>query len=139
MHERLRYWVTPPSRLAVIIPIAYMSIIYFLSSLPGDPSSGHGKVIVSWIPDSLQNMLHIPLFGGLAWLWQWSLLAWKRNAQEVTLIAACITILYGGFDEWHQLTVPGRYATVSDFVLNIIGVITALWFYARVARAADAY
>jgi hypothetical protein len=103
-------------------PLMYMSLIWVLSSIPG------GSVHVSgaeWLTDpTIQNFLHIPLFGGLAYVWLKSLL--KLQTSTPLLLAAAIAVAYGIIDEWHQSFVPGRYASAVDVALDSVGIALAL-------------
>lgn len=48
--------------------------------------------------------------------------------------AALIAILYGASDEWHQTFVPGRLATIADWVADLLGSIAgvlSVYFYNR--------
>ena len=55
------FWLT--------LSLGYMAGIYWLSSLPGDDPGQAGLAgIIAWTPPALQNLLHVPLFGLLAWL-----------------------------------------------------------------------
>ncbi|PCI70473.1 MAG: hypothetical protein COB26_02990 [Piscirickettsiaceae bacterium] len=114
--------------LRFILPIAYMIGIYLLSSIPGDatnPSSA--SIILSLIPSSLQNLLHIPLFAGLFLSFQWAF-SRKLITQRLTpkiIVFTCI--IFAAFDEFHQMAVPGRFASASDFFLDTVGVITGLF------------
>ncbi len=116
------------------LPLAYMVGIFWLSSIPGEPSPQKPDmfVVFAWVPPALQNLLHIPLFGGLAWLWRWALEAWTTRA--VGIIAGLLTAGYAVVDELHQALVPGRYSSLSDMSLNIIGAAIGLWVYQRSAR-----
>ena len=50
-------------------------------------------------------------------------------------IAALLSILYGASDEWHQTFVPGRFATIADWVADVLGSIAGAFgvylYYAR--------
>jgi VanZ family protein len=116
---------------ALVSPLLFMTIIFVLSSIPGRPENGSLKFIVD-IDPQLQNFLHIPLFGMLQILWLKALatmgmLGWKN-------VATClvISLIYGVSDEFHQMFVPGRYASLTDLLLNLTGVIFGtfvfLWF-----------
>lgn len=104
------------------IPLVYMAVIWGLSSIPG------GSVHISsaeWLTDpTFQNFLHIPLFGGLAYVWVVTLL--KLRMSKPLLLAAVITVAYGVIDEWHQFYVPGRYASAVDVGIDSVGVALAL-------------
>jgi VanZ family protein len=47
-------------------------------------------------------------------------------SQLVWSIAALISILYGASDEWHQTFVPGRFATLADWVADVLGAIAGV-------------
>ncbi len=85
--------------------------------------------MVTWVPPALQNLLHVPLFAGLAWLWCWALEAWPARAPGV--IAGLVTAAYGVVDELHQAFVPGRYGSLTDMSLNIVGAAVGIWVYRR--------
>ena len=112
------------------LSVCYTAGIYWLSSIPGniDPEEAGIYWIISWTPATLQNLLHIPLFGILAWLWYRTLDVWNMQhgaALTSTFIAGAA---FGIVDEWHQLHVPGRYASFTDIALNCAGIILALWW-----------
>jgi uncharacterized membrane protein YeaQ/YmgE (transglycosylase-associated protein family) len=111
-----------------------MAGIFWLSSIPGEPSPQDTGIYVvfTWVPPALQNLLHIPVFGALAWLWRWALDAWTTRAPGI--IAGLLTAGYGIVDELHQALVPGRYGSLGDMGLNIIGAAIGLWLYQRWAR-----
>ena len=103
--------------------------IFWLSSIPGDtePQSGSGQGVIAWVPPALQNLLHVPMFGLLAWLWHWALRAWISRSELLTAAALGLAGGYGVLDELHQLEVAGRYASLTDLSLNLAGVGIALW------------
>jgi len=97
-----------------------MAGIHLLSSVPGNivPEDSTTALLFILAPPALQNLLHIPLFAGLAWLWRSSLRAWMGGAWRLTWCALLLTIGYGIFDEWYQMTVPGRYASLTDVLFD---------------------
>ena len=115
------FWLT--------LSLGYMAGIYWLSSIPGevDPESPLLSGIISWTPPAVQNLLHIPLFGILAWLWYRTFDAWNMPHGLALIIAFLLAAGFGVFDEWHQLHVPGRYASLTDIALNTIGILLMLW------------
>ena len=119
-----------------LLALAYMAAIYWLSSLPGDvdPELDSLAGIIAWTPPALQNLLHIPMFGLLAWLWHRTLSSWRMRDGPALATAFLLAAGFGVFDEWHQLQVPGRYASFTDITLNLAGVVLALWWVERTAR-----
>jgi VanZ family protein len=77
------------------------------------------------------------LFGVLTWLWWRSLQEWIIKPRLALLIAFLLTTGYGILDEWHQLHVPGRYASFTDILLNTTGALASLWlirYYSRTVQ-----
>ena len=124
------------SLLYLLLTISYMAGIYWLSSIPGevDPESPLLSGIIAWTPPAVQNLLHVPLFGILAWLWYRTLDAWNMRHGLALTTAFLLAAGFGVFDEWHQLHVPGRYASFTDIALDCAGVLLALWWVHRRTR-----
>jgi VanZ family protein len=120
---------------SVLWPVLYMLAIFGLSSVPGviPEDAAAPYQIFNWVPPALQNLLHIPVYAGLAFLWRWYL-AVPLRALAATLMALLITISYGVFDEWYQLFVPGRYASLTDVLFNSIGAGLGVLAYSWINR-----
>jgi hypothetical protein len=116
---------------------AYMSGIYWLSSIPGeaDPQNPLLSGIMLWSPPAVQNLAHIPVFGLLALLWYRSLNAWIVKGRRLSGSALLLASGFGIFDEWHQLHVPGRYASFTDISLNVLSAAIAIWLLSRPAHS----
>ena len=125
------------SIMNLLLTLGYMAGIYFLSSIPGeaDPQNALLSSIILWTPPALQNLVHIPLFGILAWLWCRTLGAWIKNSRLLFMLAFMLTTGFGILDEWHQLYVPGRYASITDTALNALGAAIAVWLLSRAQAA----
>jgi VanZ family protein len=110
-----------------------MAGIYWLSSIPGeaDPENVLLSGIILWTPPAIQNLAHIPLFAVLAWLWYRSLGAWIKNDRLLFSAAFLLATGFGILDEWHQLYVPGRYASLTDIALNTLGAAFTVWLISR--------
>lgn len=115
------------AKWTVILPIVYMGFIFILSSilLQENNQAGH-----SLIRQMMQNLLHIPLFGLLAFLWMKAFENCKFRLKRAFIYSIIITSCYAAFDELHQFFITGRYATFVDFLLNIIGCVGGLVVYA---------
>jgi len=122
--------------LQLVLTVSYTAGIYWLSSIAGkiDPESPLLSGVIAWTPPVLQNLLHIPLFGILAWLWYNTLNAWNIHHGPALTASFMLAAGFGVFDEWHQLHVPGRYASFTDIALNCTGVLLALWWVHRRTR-----
>lgn len=119
------------------LALAWMTMIFGLSSIPGTirPDDDHLYSVFVWLPPDLQNLLHVPVFGMLAWLWQRTF--WQRLARplDTDALAIALTVGYGFLDEWHQSHVPGRYASLTDVALDgagaLLGVLIGRQLYKR--------
>jgi len=127
-----RYARMTPSKLHVGLPLLIMGAFYWLSSLPGTPMPDDPALygLFYWVPPSAQNALHVPAYAALAWSWCWALGAWLPVPVARAFAACSIASAYGVFDEWHQSFVPGRYASLTDVILNVAGAVLGIWLAA---------
>ncbi len=118
-----------------MLPLAYMGVIYGLSSIPGTVELNGLTGLVFWVPPQIQNFLHIPLYAGLTLLWLWTLSRWASRQLVVFSAAFSLAVIYGALDEFHQLHVPGRFASLVDIALNALGAGLAIaWAIVRATR-----
>ncbi len=110
------------SHWRLLLPLAYTVGLFLLSSVPGDAETPAG-MIFQWITPQWQNLLHIPLYGGLAASWLWGLAPFSLSPNTRLLTALLLTLAWAVVDESYQSTVPGRYGSVTDLALNAIGAI----------------
>ena len=108
----LRYW-TPP--------FLYMVLIFVVSSLEQPPLP---MPEFEWLTiDKLYHFIEYAILGGLV---ARALVEARPSVVPSRLVwhvAAVFSILYGASDEWHQTFVPGRFATVADWVADVLGAI----------------
>ena len=116
-----------------LYPIAYMGMIYILSSIPGAPvaSENSTAMFLSWLPPDIQNLLHVPLYAGLAFLWCKALRVSRTPVRLISITALLLTAGYGLLDEWHQSLIPGRYCSATDVLADISGAIIGTWLFFR--------
>lgn len=124
-------WLARPAHpLGILLPLAWAGIIYGLSAIPGTVETPEGgRVLFEWLPPDLQNLLHIPVFAVLAALLCRALVAWPLERRSVIAIALLATAAWGVLDEWHQASVPGRYSSLTDVILDGIGAAAGAWIY----------
>ena len=126
MRDYRRFWV-------LWSPLAYMAGIFLLSSVPGEihPEEPGMLRVFLWVPPDVQNLLHVPVYAGLAWLWCGSLQRLRLPQGTVIWLAFALTVGYGLLDELHQSFVPGRLANGADLLLNTLGAALAVWLFRR--------
>ena len=117
----MKYWV--PSLL-------YMVLIFAVSSLEQPPFP---MPEFEWLTiDKLYHFIEYAILGGLL---AWAFVKAKPSvvpSKLIWLVATVLSILYGASDEWHQTFVPGRCATLADWVADVLGSIVgvlAVYFY----------
>lgn len=101
-------------------PVILMLLIFVESSIPMDGGSGNIKFLTELDP-TLQNLLHVPLYGTLAFLWVRSLVMSGIKPSRAMAMALLIVVFYGCLDEVHQSFVPGRFGGLTDIYLDCIG------------------
>lgn len=100
--------------------MAWAALLFFVSSLSSIPGPG-----ISSFDDKLAH------FG--VYLVLGALLAFAVDRTGWPLwTAALLGVLYGASDEVHQLFVPGRSASVVDWIADAAGVCTAVFLFARI-------
>jgi VanZ family protein len=95
-----------------LITLAYMGLIYFLSSLSGDrlPGLSHGS----------DKIIHTCAYAVMSFLC-FNSLSRSGIKRHCFLIALLLTSIYAVSDEFHQYYVPGRYASIGDLIADFIG------------------
>ena len=126
--------ITSPARL--LLPAGYMLCIFVLSSIPGDLEDPDTllAVVFAWVSPQWQNLLHIPLYGGLTAAWLWALEA--QNPRARGWAAVVFSLAFSIFDESYQLYVPGRFSSYTDLALNATGIalVLCLFVYSRTSQ-----
>ena len=111
----MKYWV--PSLL-------YMVLIFAVSSMK-QPSLPMPKF--EWL--AIDKLYHFIEYAILGILLTWAFVKAKPSvvpSKLIWLIAAVLSILYGASDEWHQTFVPGRSATLADWIADVFGSIAGV-------------
>ena len=115
MHS-LKYWAPP---------VLYMVVIFVLSSLEQPPLP---MPEFEWLTiDKLYHFIEYAILGALV---ARALVKTKPAilpSRWVWYVAAVFSILYGASDEWHQTFVPGRFATLADWVADVLGSIAGVF------------
>ena len=104
------------------LPLGLMGVIFVLSSVPGQLDEQRLRFLTD-IDPQLQNLMHIPLFGLLQVLWLRAFAKLGKYGWKSTVSCLAISLGYGCLDEFHQMFVPGRYASLLDITLNFTGIV----------------
>lgn len=116
--------------------LAWMTVIFILSSIPGTvrPEDEEYYRVFLWLPPQIQNLLHIPVFGVLSWLWLQAFQCRRLQPRHAAAAAILLTGVYGVLDEWHQSFVPGRYGSFTDLSLDVLGALLGVLVGLRLRR-----
>jgi VanZ family protein len=108
-----------------MLTLGYMGLLLLVSSFPVTPDTeSTWNFVVPFSPAS-QDFLHIPAYCLLALLWAKTL---KDNGTEtrLSLVAAVVvTSAFGAMTELSQVWVPGRCASLLDWVFDSYGALAA--------------
>ena len=115
-------WFEKHNKLSWIITIFIAIIIFYVSSLTFAPGPLRG---FPWKPIAY----HFYAFLFLAAFLLISLNRGKIENKKFIFIAIIIALVYGVSDEIHQLFVPGRACSFSDFLTDSAGVLLATLIY----------
>lgn len=109
------------SRLRFLPLIGVMSLIFYLSHLPGD--SLHLPNIVN-IDKALHCLAYATL--GLAYIIAFAA-HWRRSHPRLFVASVPLfCLLYGVSDEFHQSFIPGRSVSGADLMADFVGGLLAV-------------
>ena len=105
---------------------AYSGIIFWASSQP--PGAA-----LPWL--FADKFLHLAEYSALGFLVARALEGdLGLVAARLIMYAFLFSFLYGVSDEWHQSFVPERFPSVTDVLLNRVGVWLATWWWIRLDK-----
>lgn len=110
------------------LTLTFLSLIVLLSVTPDQDQSSDSVFV--WLVVStattLQKLLHILCYATLAYLCVWTLsFLQSPRARLITAVSVCSVV--GTALELSQIYIPGRYATLADVLLNIVGALLGVF------------
>ena len=108
-----------------ILALFWMAFIFCLSSIPDPPAPSVFR--------AQDKIAHVLAFGILGALFSRSFRPRDREPRftRVLLITLMVAV-YGGFDESHQMFVPGREASLGDLAADVVGgFLAGIFFWKR--------
>ena len=109
------------------VTLLFVAIVVGLSVTPGVERPDDN--LFSWLfantAPPVQKLLHVVIYAVLAALWMWTLAGIASTPARLALSLA-LTLALGVVLEWYQTTVPGRYGTITDILLNMLGTVLGL-------------
>ena len=81
-------------------------------------------------PFWLQDLSHFPLFFLLTWFSYWIISKNSKSCRKFCNIKVMLfSISYAFFNEGIQAIIPERFPSLGDLIMNLAGVLTALFVY----------
>ena len=100
---------------------------YFFASGPVDPNAPPtGFNMLEYLEKIVRKVAHFTEFFLLGSLSISLFSLWMNSGKKCMLIVFFQLVISAAFDEIHQFFVPGRYASVSDVILDTIGGMTGV-------------
>jgi len=98
-------------------PVLYVILIYWLSSL-------ERPFVIDVGVWNIDKLLHLAEYSVLGFLLVRAITGSDDNVKsdKTILLALAVGAVCGFTDELHQSVVPGRYATVADFIFDTLGI-----------------
>ena len=118
---------TVPVAVRLIATLVLMALVVALSVVPGRAQPGDSAFVwlVSVTPAPLQKLMHGVAYATLTLLWMWTLE--KIDAMSLRMaLAFTVSVGTGAVLEWYQTSVPGRYGTLVDVILNALGSVAGV-------------
>jgi VanZ family protein len=121
--------ISSPPVLRWLITLAFVAVVVVLSITPGKDQAGDSVFV--WLvvntPTPLQKFMHFVIYAALVVLWAWTLEAIESRVLRF-LLAFLLAVGLGSMLEWYQTKIPGRFGTIVDALLNVLGAIGGLLF-----------
>ena len=143
----ISFWISKPSSKAWIsLPLGYMLILQVLTGLPKPESLKEfdsNEFIIRFAEELfgysfwLQDLSHLPLFFGLAWLWSWFLGPPTSLGQAMASKALLLSLGYGFFNELIQAFIPQRFPSFGDLAMNTCGVALGIFLHALLCKVSN--
>lgn len=109
---------TEPTRLPPFVQwLAALVAVVMITSLI---RLGETSLAVGLIPSPWDKLVHAATFGTIAFS------LWLSFGQRWLPACAGLTMAIALYDEWRQLTLPGREADLFDLLANGVGVALAV-------------
>ncbi len=112
-----------------IFPLIWGSAIYVLLTMEVDVEPA------GWMFPHLDKLVHMVLFGAMAWLLLIPLrLSLRQSVFVAALLSFSLATLYGGWMEYLQSSLPHRDGNWADVLANAIGAATVLFLLRKTTR-----
>ncbi|HHX65368.1 MAG TPA: VanZ family protein [Chloroflexi bacterium] len=116
--------------------ILWMAMIFWLSHQPDLPKLNR---LIGLSDLLFEISAHASVFAVLTVLAWWAMVTWPADSpalfwRKPIRTAGGLAAVYGISDELHQFFVPGRHASVLDWIVDLAGIAVAMVFLRAVQR-----
>jgi VanZ family protein len=118
----------PNPFLRALPPLLVMGAIFYFSAQPFD---GHD---LAWYEVVARKLGHVGGYALLTAAWAWSL---RGVVTRPLAWAAALSFLYACSDEYHQTSVEGRAGTVTDVLIDSVGIAISTGYLSSRTRRRD--
>ena len=127
MGANILHFLSLPIIYRWLVTLVFVGIVVILSVTPGRFQTGDSVFVwlVANTPTLLQKIMHVAVYATLALLFMWTLESIESRLIRIAL-ALVFAIGLGVILEWYQTMVPGRFGTIADVLLNVLGAIVGL-------------
>ena len=109
------------------LTLAFTAFVIGLSVTPGIESPDDN--LFSWLYANTapltQKILHVVTYAVLGALWMWTLAGIASTPVRI-VVSVALAFTLGIALEWYQTTVPGRFGSIGDILLNSLGVVLGI-------------
>jgi len=127
-----------PNKRKIALLIVYVGFLFATSLVPMDRPIEGFEFVIS-IKPTVQNLLHIPVYTLLAILWLQVFQPYEISVSKKLVLAIVLSSLIGIMTELIQTTVPGRYPSLFDTTLNVLGSGLGIVLYYKLHRTSDSF
>jgi len=127
-----------PNKRKIALLIVYVGFLFATSLVPMDRPIEGFEFVIS-IKPTVQNLLHIPVYTLLAILWLQVFQPYEISVSKKLVLAIVLSSLIGIMTELIQTTVPGRYPSLFDTTLNVLGSGLGIVLYFRLYHTSDSF
>ncbi len=121
--------------MRLLITLMFMVALLIASVIPGRLQPGDSVFVwmVAATPGLVQNVLHVCLYAVLTTLWAWTLEPLESVPARL-FVALTLAVGFGALMEWFQTSIPGRFGTFYDVMLNAAGATIGLVVATRLLK-----
>jgi VanZ family protein len=117
--------------IAILLTIVIALEIFFISSIPGGRITPPGRAI------NVATIYHLVVFFLFNFFLLISIIGNEKIRISKIILVLIISFLYSFLDEFHQMFIPFREASIRDLLINSIGILFSTIIYLKIKRSRE--